>query len=95
MDMIQETNSQRAQIIIITITIISNGFQASLAIYPISVAPHPSTHPPPRSPRPLPAPAPTAPPAPPPPPAAAIHNFQKSPAEISDILVVMPTHNRH
>jgi hypothetical protein len=36
MDMIQETNSQRAQI---TITIISNGFQTSLAIYPISVAP--------------------------------------------------------
>jgi sorbitol-specific phosphotransferase system component IIBC len=39
MDMIQETNSQRAQIII-TITIISIGCQTSLAIYPISsVAP--------------------------------------------------------
>jgi hypothetical protein len=38
MDMIQEINSQRAQIII-TITIISNGFQTSLAIYPISSVP--------------------------------------------------------
>jgi hypothetical protein len=93
MDMIQETNSQRAQIIIITITIISNGFKTSLAIYPISVAPHPSTYPPPRSPRPLPAPPLT--PSPPPPAAAANHNFQKSPAEISDIPVVMTTHNRH